>query len=84
MTSLAKTFSVQKMVANESLNFNGCEVSQGINRNVRLNTKHYAERIRPIKTSRERKKRRGEMVTLADVHVRYWSIYVCKWTRRSR
>lgn len=68
MEVLSTNFTVGKVVLNDKFNFNGCEVYQDKTDNIVLTMKRYTYRIKPIQISRERNKRRTELVSQNEIH----------------
>lgn len=60
MTTLARTYTVGKIVVKQNFDFNGREISQDMTGNIRLTMRTFVECIRPIDISRMRNKQRTE------------------------
>lgn len=68
MTALAEKHTVGEIVVNQNLNFPGCEISQDMTGNIRLTTRTYVERIRPIDISRIQNKQRMELPNSKEMY----------------
>ena len=58
MDRLQQRFTVGKVVIDERFHFNGCEIQQSRNVNIRMSMTRYLDRLRPISVSRARRKQR--------------------------
>lgn len=72
---LQKRFIAGKVVIDQKLHFDGCELEQDSNGDIKMSMIRYLERLKPIMLSRTRRKQRREMAT--EIELKQYRSLAC-------
>lgn len=64
---LKQRFIVGKIVVDQKIHFDGCEIIQDVVGNIKMSMHRYLERVKPIEVSRSRRKERDAPVTSSEL-----------------